>query len=261
MKYRTAIFLGRLSPENTVRLLFALPNSVTILALFVGLTGLIYAANQEIVAAIACVLVAALLDACDGRVARATGCVSKFGTELDSLSDVVCFGAVPAFILYSWGLSAYGSLGWLACLSFAGASALRLARFNVTADDAARPSWASHYFTGIPAPGGAFLAMMPIYAANSGVISQARAATLALALVPVVAGLMISTWPSFSAKAISRKALRLLFVPTLLVMTAIAAGLIIDPWTTLTACAVGYIWTLPASKWRFNLHERRNSKL
>jgi CDP-diacylglycerol---serine O-phosphatidyltransferase len=259
MRVRGQIFHGRLSPEAASFLRHALPNGVTILALFFGLTGLVYAAGQDIVAAIACVLVAALLDACDGRVARATGCASKFGAELDSLCDVVCFGAVPAFILYSWGLSAYGGLGWLACLSLAGASALRLARFNVMADDPARPSWAGHFFTGIPAPGGAFLAMLPIYAANTGAIGAAGAATLALFAVPVVAGLMVSTWPTFSAKAISRKALRLLFIPSLMAMVAIAFGLILDPWLTLTVCAIGYLWTLPLSKWRFDVHRRRSS--
>ncbi len=257
MKVRDQLLQYRLSPATMIFLRHALPNGVTILALFFGLTGLVYAANDQIVAAIACVLVAALLDACDGRVARATGSASKFGAELDSLSDVVCFGAVPAFILYSWGLSAYGGLGWLACLSLAGASALRLARFNVMADDPARPSWAGHFFTGVPAPGGAFLAMLPIYAANTGAIGQAEAAALALFAVPVVAGLMVSTWPTFSAKAISRKALRLLFIPTLLGLVAVAFGLIFDPWLTLTICAAGYLWTLPFSKWRHDLHLRR----
>ena len=247
-----------LSPETARFLRHALPNSVTILALFFGLTGLVYAAKQDIVGAIACVLAAAILDACDGRVARATGCASRFGAELDSLSDVVCFGAVPAFILYNWGLSAFGGLGWLACLCLAGASALRLARFNVMADDPAKPSWANHFFTGIPAPGGAFLAMLPIYAANSGALTREEASYMALAAVPVMAGLMVSTWPTFSAKAISRKALRVLFVPTIVALVMAAFGLVFSPWLTLTLCAIGYLWTLPLSKWRFELHQRRN---
>jgi len=250
----------RISPEVLTFLRHALPNAVTILALFFGLTGLVFAADDEIVTAIACVLVAALLDACDGRVARATGCASRFGAELDSLSDVVCFGAVPAFILYRWGLSEYGGLGWLACLSLAGASALRLARFNVMADHPSRPSWAAHFFTGIPAPGGAFLAMLPVYAANNGAMSEPEATAMALVVLPVVAGLMVSTLPTFSAKAISRKALRLLFVPTLLALVAVAFGLIFEPWFTLSMCAVAYLLTLPVSKWRFDLHLRRSSR-
>jgi len=232
-------------------------NAVTILALCFGLTGLVYAHNGDTTGAIACVLVAALLDGCDGRVARATNSASRFGAELDSLSDVVCFGAVPAFILYDWGLSAYGGLGWLACLSLAAAAALRLARFNVTSADPGRPSWANHFFTGIPAPGGAFLALLPVYAGNSGAVSHDDAARLALFALPVVAGLMVSTWPSFSAKAISRKALRLLFIPTLLAAGLVAFGLIAEPWLTLSLCAIAYVWTLPLSKWRHDLHVKR----
>ena len=249
----------RLSPETALFLKHALPNSVTILALCFGLTGLIFANEMNITGAIACVLIAAILDACDGRVARATGCASKFGAELDSLSDVVCFGAVPAFILYQWGLSAYGSLGWIACLSLAAGSALRLARFNVMVSEPGRSSWASHYFTGVPAPAGAFLALLPIYASNAGGLSVSNGATLGLFVVPVVAGLMVSTWPSFSAKAISRKALRLLFLPSLALMLLAVFGLIYDPWVTLTMAAVLYLWTLPLSKWRHDMHRRRSA--
>lgn len=249
-----------LAPDLSLFLRQALPNGVTILALCFGLTGLIFAAADNITGAIACVLISALLDACDGRVARATGTASKFGAELDSLSDVVCFGAVPAFILHQWGLSAYGALGWLACLSMAAACALRLARFNVMIDDPGKPSWAQHFFTGVPAPAGAFLSLLPIYAANSGAMSQESAAYFGLFAVPVVAGLMVSTWPSFSAKAISRKALRFLFIPTLGVAIAGALGLMVSPWATLALAAVVYLWTLPLSKWRHGRHEARAAR-
>ena len=254
---RVMTFSELLPPHTSTLLRHALPNAVTILALSFGLTGLIYAANDGITGAIACVLAAAVLDACDGRGARATGVASKFGAELDSLSDVICFGAVPAFILYSWGLSIHGAFGWLVCLSLAAAAALRLARFNVMADQPGKPSWASHFFTGVPAPAGAFLALMPIYAEKAGAFTLEGAATLAAVTVPVVAGLMVSTWPTFSAKAISRKALRLLFIPSLAALGAIAFGLVFEPWTTLTLCAIGYLWTLPVSKWRHDLHVKR----
>lgn len=258
MKRVTIDAAFRLSPKATLFLKHALPNSVTILALCFGLTALIFANETNITGAIACVLIAAILDACDGRVARATGSVSKFGAELDSLADVICFGAVPAFILYQWGLSTYGSLGWIACLSLAAASALRLARFNVMADTPGKPSWAGHFFTGVPAPAGAFLALLPVYATNASGLETTEGATLALFTVPVVAGLMVSTWPTFSAKAISRKALRLLFLPSLALMVTIAFGLIYAPWMTLTASAAIYLWTLPLSQWRYEAHRRRS---
>jgi len=258
MKRSTAAARG-FTPDVAQAVKQALPNAVTILALCFGLTGLVYANAQDMAGAIACVLISALLDACDGRVARATGSASKFGAELDSLSDAICFGAVPAFILFQWGLSAYGAIGWIACLSVAAATALRLARFNVMIDLPGKPSWASHYFTGVPAPAGGFLALLPVYAANAGMTSPETAAGAGLLLAPAVAGLMVSTWPSFSAKAISRKALRLLFVPSLAALAAAAYGLFYAPWATLAAGAIGYLATLPLSRWRHQRHRRRMS--
>lgn len=256
---KALLFIAKFSPVSGLWLRQALPNAVTLLAMFFGLTGLLYASQHEFVSAIACVLISAVLDACDGRVARATGTASKFGAELDSLSDVVCFGAVPAFLLYMWGLESYHLSGWLMCLLFAGASALRLARFNVTAAATDQRSWAGHFFSGIPAPGGAFLAMSPIYLANASVMTEAAATQFAFCFVPFVAGLMVSTWPTFSAKAISRKALRLLFIPSLIVAYFILFGIATAPWFTLSVCAFLYVFTLPLSKMRYNIYLRRNA--
>ena len=250
--------MARFSPVSTLWMRHALPNAVTILAMFFGLTGLLYASQHQIVSAIACVLISAVLDACDGRVARATGTASKFGAELDSLSDVACFGAVPAFLIYNWGLESYHGFGWLVCLLFAGAAALRLARFNVASSANDRPSWMGHSFSGVPAPGGAFLAMTPIYLANSGILTETRSAHFAMFFVPIVAGLMVSTWPTFSVKAISRKILRLLFLPSLIIAGVLLFGLATAPWFTLSVCAFIYIFTLPFSKIRFSIFERRN---
>lgn len=236
----------------------ALPNGVTVIALCFGLTALVFAVDRNFPAAIGCVLVAALLDACDGRVARATGTASRFGAELDSLSDVICFGAVPAFMLYVWGLNAYGAAGWIASLTVAAACALRLARFNVTAEHPGRPSWMGHFFTGVPAPAGAFLALLPIYVESGGALSLPEASFLALFAAPITAGLMISTWPTFSAKTLSRKALRLLFLPTLAGLLVGALGLLVEPWLTLSLAAGLYLLMLPLSKWRYAVHDRRN---
>jgi CDP-diacylglycerol---serine O-phosphatidyltransferase len=233
------------------------PSAVTIMALCAGLTGLVLAADGRIETAIVCVLTAALLDACDGRVARMTGGVSRFGAELDSLSDVVCFGAVPAFILYQWGLSYYGSWGWLPCLALASACALRLARFNVSAAEPGRPVWAANYFTGVPAPGGAFLAMAPIYAELAGYAVNGVAAAAALVSVPAVAFLMVSRLPTFSGKSLGRKLPRIMLVPPLLLAALAMASLAAWPWQTLFAAALGYAATFPLSRWRHNLLSRR----
>ena len=235
---------------------YALPNAVTLAALFFGLSALTYGADGLFVSAIACILIATLLDAMDGRVARATGASSKFGAELDSLADVVCFGAVPAFIMYRFGLLHYGAWGWVMCLAYQAAVALRLARFNVAITDPAAPSWNMHFFAGIPAPAGAFLVLTPIYAEYAGLLDNAGAIRLAMVMTPLVALLMVSTWPTFSSKSMSRKALRLFFVPTLMVSSAIAVGLLFAPWITLTTGSVLYTLSLPFSKLRHQAYRR-----
>lgn len=234
-------------------LLAALPNLVTIFALWAGLSGLLYAIEGDINRAVLCVFIAALLDACDGRVARMTGTASKFGAELDSLSDVVCFGAVPAVILYQWGLMQFGKPGWLIALLLVSAAALRLARFNVSIEAPDKPSWSRGFFTGIPAPGGAFLAMLPVYLGNAGLMPGDGAAALACLSVPLVASLMVSTVPTFSGKAMGRMAAMRWLLPSAAAFTVFAGLLVADIWLALTVLALCYLLTLPFSMWR---HER-----
>jgi CDP-diacylglycerol--serine O-phosphatidyltransferase len=245
------------SERRSISWQIAAPNFVTLLALCAGLTGLVMAADGRIADAVACILIAALLDACDGRVARLTGGASKFGAELDSLADVVSFGAVPAFILYQWGLSEFGVAGWVPCLALASCSALRLARFNVMTSDPNRPSWMGSYFAGVPAPGGAFLALVPIYADLAGVTAQAHAAMFALGWTAIIAMLMVSRWPTFSGKSLGRKVPRLMLVPPILLAVLILASLALYKWPTLLFLSVFYIVSLPFSLWRFQLHRRR----
>ena len=104
-----------------------------------------------------------MLDAVDGRVARMIKGTSRFGAELDSLADFFNFGVAPGLILYFWGLNALGNLGWIAAMVFAICAALRLARFNVQIEDPNRPAWAGNFFTGVPAPAGAIVVLLPIY--------------------------------------------------------------------------------------------------
>ena len=113
--------------------------------------------------AVIAVIVAAILDGLDGRIARVLRGTSRFGAELDSLADFVDFGVAPALILYFWGLHEMKSFGWFAALVFAIAAALRLARFNVMIDDPNRPAWQAHFFTGMPAPAGAIVGLLPLY--------------------------------------------------------------------------------------------------
>jgi CDP-diacylglycerol---serine O-phosphatidyltransferase len=226
------------------------PTAVTMLSLCAGMTALFYANQDRISTAVGCVLLAAILDALDGRVARATGSASKFGAELDSLADVICFGAVPSFILYQWGLSAYGNLGWLACLTLPVAAAFRLARFNVMAETV-KPAWAATYFTGIPAPAGAFLALTPVFVGNTELLPTGFDMVLALLMLPLVGALMTSTWPTFSGKSMGRRALGVWYLPTMVLLIVAAVGMFTFPWATLSASAGVYLATLPLSRRRY----------
>ncbi|MGE0239120.1 MAG: CDP-diacylglycerol--serine O-phosphatidyltransferase [Parvibaculaceae bacterium] len=229
---------------------FVLPNLFTAASLCAGMTAMLLASQERIALAVLSIFVAAILDACDGRIARLTGTTSRFGGELDSLADVVSFGAAPAFVVYCWGLETFGMAGWLPCLALATCCALRLARFNVAQMDLAAPAWTANYFTGVPAPAGAFLALAPILAELSEALSHDAASWLALFVLTAVAGLMISTWPTFSGKAIGRKASRLMLLPPVALAGLLTLGLLEWPWATLLVMAILYVATLPISKWR-----------
>src|SRR5713226_4486827 len=144
-----------------VRLL--VPNVITLLALCAGLTAIRLAVEGKLELALAAIVFAAVLDGIDGRIARLIKGQSRFGAELDSLADFVNFGCAPGLILYLWGLHEFGNVGWIAAMVFAICAALRLARFNVMIDGPDRPLWAGNFFTGVPAPAGALVVMLPIY--------------------------------------------------------------------------------------------------
>ena len=126
---------------NAVPLRLLIPNVVTLLSLCSGLTAIRFGIEGQLGDAIIAILVAAVLDGLDGRIARLLKGTSRFGAELDSLADFISFGVAPAVILYVFGLNNLKSIGWIVALLFASAAALRLARFNVMIDDPARPEW------------------------------------------------------------------------------------------------------------------------
>src|SRR2546425_7937571 len=139
------------------------PNVITLLALCAGLTAIRLAVEEKLEWALAAIVFAALLDGIDGRIARLLKGTSKFGAELDSLTDFVNFGVAPALIVYFWSLHELKSAGWIAAMVFAICTGLRLARFNVMIDDPNKPAWAANFFAGIPAPAGAITVLLPIY--------------------------------------------------------------------------------------------------
>src|SRR5574340_1728595 len=110
--------------------IYLLPNLFTTAALFAGFYAIVQAMNGRFDHAAIAIFIAMVLDGLDGRVARLTRTQSAFGAEYDSLSDMVCFGAAPALIMYEWALKGMGKLGWIAAFIYCACAALRLARFN-----------------------------------------------------------------------------------------------------------------------------------
>src|SRR6202158_444840 len=156
---RPRMRVRRLSGFSVNRLV---PNVLTLLALCAGMTAIRFAINNNFEAACYAIIVAGVFDGLDGRMARLLKSTSRFGAELDSLSDFISFGVAPALVLYLWTMAALHSVGWAIVLFFAVCCALRLARFNTQLVTEA-PPWAANFFSGAPAPAGAGLLMVPMF--------------------------------------------------------------------------------------------------
>jgi CDP-diacylglycerol--serine O-phosphatidyltransferase len=219
------------------------PNVITLLALCAGLTAIRLAFEQKFEWALAAIVFAAALDGIDGRIARLIKGQSRFGAELDSLADFVNFGCAPALILYLWGLYQDGNVGWISAMVFAICAALRLARFNVMADDPSLPLWAGNFFTGVPAPAGAIIVMLPIYLDLLGV--PKIAATLTLLYTLAIAFLMVSQLPVFSGKRVGKRVPPEMVLPVFVLVVLFFALLIAYPWWVLTIGTLCYLACLP----------------
>jgi CDP-diacylglycerol---serine O-phosphatidyltransferase len=231
-----------------VRLL--VPNVITLLAICAGLTAIRLSIEGRIELA-----VAAVLDGVDGRVARMIKGQSKFGAELDSLADFVNFGVAPGLMLYFWQLQELNNGGWIAAMVFAISGGLRLARFNATIDDPNKPAFAANYFTGVPAPAGAILALLPIYLAFLGVSKPP--ATLTAAYTLLIAFLMVSRLPVFSGKTVKMRVPPELVLPVFVSVVFFVALLIGYPWHILSIGSVVYLASLPWGWKSYRDHERK----
>jgi CDP-diacylglycerol--serine O-phosphatidyltransferase len=234
------------------------PNVITLLALCVGLTAIRMAFENRYVPALGAIVLAAILDGIDGRLARLLKGTSRFGAELDSLADFVNFGVAPALILYFWGLHDLKSGGWIAAMVFAICVGLRLARFNVMLDDPDRPAWASNFFVGMPAPAGAITVLLPIYAVFLGVPRSAFLIWLTLFYTLAVALLMVSRLPVFSGKRIGTRVPPEMVVPAIVLAVLFVALLIAYPWVLLTAATLAYLVSLPFGWLSYRRYERRS---
>ncbi len=245
------------SELNLVQLL---PNLMTIAAMCSGLTGIRFAVMGQFSAAVAMILLAAVLDGLDGRVARLLRSESEIGAELDSLVDFVNFGVAPGFVIYLWGLHGLQSGGWIATLIYATCCLLRLARFNIgnrlnmekAAENPGEKPTSN--FTGVPSPAGAMLAMLPIYVSfMSPDTGHIPGWLLALWMV-LVGGLMISRIPTPSFKSVTVYSDNVRFV--IVGFVALVAALLTFPWETMVVIDLGYIAIVLKSVWLF----RKNRK-
>lgn len=220
-----------------------IPNAITATALCFGLTGVSLAIRQEWQLALGAIILAGVLDGLDGRIARLLRAQSKFGAELDSLSDNIAFGTAPALILFLWSLKDAPRFGWIAALALAVCCALRLARFNARIDAAEQPHKSAGFNTGVPAPAGAGLAFIPIYLWLITGDNRFQAWQPVMAWTLFIAALMISSLPTFSWSSIRIRRDWRMFA--LAGIALLGAALVVAPWPTLLVVAGLYLLMIP----------------
>ncbi len=236
------------------------PNLITLMAICSGLTSIRLAVEGRFQLAIIAIIFAAILDGLDGRVARLLKSSTRFGAEMDSLADFVNFGVAPAIVLYIWALDELRSIGWIAALIFAICGCLRLARFNVMLDDPNRPKWQNNFFTGVPAPAGALIVLLPIYLGFLG-LEVTKVSAIFVAVFTIIIGLlMVSNLPTYSGKNIGKRISRELVLPLMIASVFAVALLFSYPWSILSFVSIGYLVTLPFSFSAWNKHKTSQQK-
>jgi len=231
--------------RNGLPLRAVAPNAVTALALCSGLSGVRFGIAGEWQSAVTMILVAGVLDGLDGRVARMLHGESKFGAELDSLSDAISFGVAPALIVYLWSLAALPRIGWICSLMLAVFCALRLARFNAQIDTTEQPHKSAGFLTGVPAPAGAGLAMLPMFLWFSTDQTIFASPYLVAPWVAFVAILMVSSVATFSWTSLKlRPNVRFEAIAAVVLL---GAALVSAPWQTLSAICIIYVALMPIS--------------
>lgn len=227
-----------------------IPNLMTLVGLCAGLTAIRFALAGRWDAAAAAIVIAGVIDGLDGRIARLLKATSRFGAEFDSLADFLCFGVAPALVLYLWTLQTWGGLGWAPCLMYAVCAALRLARFNAAIDGAPKPAYAYNFFTGVPAPAAAGLALFPLFVSLQadamgfhavGDIMQFPG--FAAVTLLGVGALMVSTLPTWSFK--NFKVPQHYVLPLLLGAGFFVAILVSEPWAAFALIGLVYAALIP----------------
>ena len=235
---------------------YLLPNILTLGGVCLGISSIKFSIDGNYSIAVIFILLAAILDALDGRIARLIKGTSDFGKELDSLTDFVSFGIAPVFILYFWELNKYGKLGWVITLIYSVCCVLRLARFNLTKISNTE-DWKNNYFEGIPAPMGGLLILMPLIfqLANFTFILDIKSITPYLTIL--IAVLLVSKFPTFSFKKISISPRSTVFI--LLGIGTIFIALLDYTFETLFIFGILYLLSIPISYYTFKNQNKKNT--
>ncbi|MFQ5958549.1 MAG: CDP-alcohol phosphatidyltransferase family protein [Alphaproteobacteria bacterium] len=221
------------------------PNALTVLGLCLGLTAIRFALLDRWELAVGLIILAGIIDGLDGRIARVLKASSEFGAQLDSLSDFLCFGVAPAAVLYLWALHVGRGAGWAVALLFAVCMALRLARFNASLSDPDRPMWAARFFTGLPAPAGGGIVVLPMMLSfEFGDVFFREPIVVALHVIGV-SFLTVSTIPMYSGKGIRVRHEHVL--PVLLLVGVLFAVVVGYPWYSFSLLGIGYLASIPFS--------------
>lgn len=221
-----------------------IPNMVTTLAVCAGITSIKYAIADLYAHAIICIFLAAFFDLLDGRVARMLKGSTKFGAELDSLSDFVSFGVSPAILMYRWTLYDFPKFGWFFCLLFAICMAMRLARFNTMLEDEPQPSYWDNFFIGVPAPAAAALGILPVMISfEFPEVEFLHSNWFCSIVMFIVAMLMISRIPTISTKKL--KVPTYMVIPMVVILVFGATLIFSMPWLVLSSLSLLYAVTIP----------------
>ena len=235
-----------------------LPNIFTLVGVCIGLSSIKFALDGRFEISIFAIIIAAVIDGLDGRIARLIKGDSKVGKELDSLTDVISFGVAPAFIMYLWKLNELGRIGWLICLIYVVCVALRLARFNVNSGQ--EPSWRDNFFEGVPSPAGGILVLTPLIFSMTNFEFITINYDIVVPIFFIVTSLLlISKFPSYSFKKIVIQRKTTIFL--LFGIVLFFGLLLIYPFNVIAISAIVYLLILPISFFHYQKLKKQNDDL
>jgi CDP-diacylglycerol---serine O-phosphatidyltransferase len=223
------------------------PSILTLLGLCAGATAIRFALTNDWKHAVTAIIIAMVFDMLDGRAARAFGADTRFGAQLDSLVDLVSFGVVPGIVVFMWSLQNMGFAGWIATLIFCACSAIRLARFNIQSEMARDEgaTQANPYFTGLPMPASAFLAVFPMLLSFQIGDTYARNPEVTSVVMILASVLMVSRVPTPSIKYMHLP--KALMAVAYIALGGVVLLLINWPWETLTGAFILYAASIPVT--------------